>query len=898
MYKKISDYGIIGNLQTIALVALDGSIDWFCFPHIDSPSVFGGLLDAGRGGSFSLKPAGPFDSSAAYVPDTNILKTSFRTDTGVMALVDFMSVPFSGKEYLQDNKQPLYRYIEIEEGVLDVSLLFAPRFDYARIAPEFESIEGGVVARGGGIELVLTSTHPLAVAGNDVTATWRLSAGDRVWLKLGSFGVGLECSLEDRSCVSTPEGEDHLEETRAYWRSWIRKSETGRVFSFDAYQEMINRSALTLKLLYYSPSGTVAAAATTSLPEEIGGERNWDYRYTWIRDTSFTLQALFNLGHLSETEGYLRWVENILSADGADKLMIMYGLRGERELPEQTLDHLEGYRGSRPVRIGNKASSQKQLDIYGEIMDAALKLSSYAGKIDDRIWPMLRNICDFVVGRWQEKDSGIWEVRDGPFHFVYSKVMCWVALDRGLTIARRYGFEADSGTWTAAMERIRAEVLERGYNSDKESFVQHYETDELDASNLLIPHYGFLPYDDKRIVSTIEATMRELSHEGFLYRYKSPDGLKGNEGTFLLCTFWLIDCLINLERIEEAERLLRKMETACNHLGLFAEEFDVRWQEMLGNFPQAFTHIGYINSVWNLLQHKSKQQALEKESGQVPPGGNFLTRMLLAGSIVLNDGRADAGYTSADLVPDLKETMNIMRGGFFDRERGRVAYEDIRYADIYKKYVQLSFSLQDFDLGSLASEQEKTAFWINLYNVLVIHGVIELSIRDSVNEVRHFFRRIRYMVDGLEFTPDDIEHGILRGNRKPPYTPFRVFGRHDPRLEHTLENVDPRLHFALVCASSSCPPIDVYTAESLDRELDLAARTFINGGGLLLEREHNVVRLSKIFDWYSGDFGSSDQERLRFIIPYIYAAEERQYLEQHTEDITVAYQKYDWRLNR
>ena len=340
MYKKISDYGIIGNLQTIALIALDGSIDWFCFPHIDSPSVFGALLDAGKGGSFCLKPTEPFDSAAEYIPDTNILKTSFRTESGIMVLTDFMAISFTGKENLRDDKQALYRLVEIEEGELEVSLTFMPRFDYARIIPGFEAIDGGVVAGSDTTALVLTANRPLAINKEQVTGNWKMSAGDKVCFKLGTFEGLQKCSLEDRSCVSIPDGEERLEETRAFWRSWVRKSETGRTNALGDYQTMINRSALTLKLLYYDPTGTIAAAATTSLPEEIGGERNWDYRYTWIRDTSFTLQALFNLGHLSETEGYLRWVEKILSGDGVDKLMILYGLRGERELPEQTLDHL------------------------------------------------------------------------------------------------------------------------------------------------------------------------------------------------------------------------------------------------------------------------------------------------------------------------------------------------------------------------------------------------------------------------------------------------------------------------------------------------------------------------------------------------------------------------------
>jgi hypothetical protein len=414
----------------------------------------------------------------------------------------------------------------------------------------------------------------------------------------------------------------------------------------------------------------------------------------------------------------------------------------------------------------------------------------------------------------------------------------------------------------------------------------------------LIPYYGFLPYDDEKVRSTVKAIQRELGRNGFLYRYKTADGLSGKEGTFLICTFWLIDCLINLNKIEQAEKLLREMERACNHLGLFSEEYDVRWQEMLGNFPQAFTHIGYINSVWNLMQHKHKKEAKEKESSQKPPGGNFLSRLLLTRKIVLNDGQVEDRHAAEELVPKLKETMNTMRGAFFDRERGRVAYEDMQFSEIYKKYVQLSYSLKDFELRSMTSAPEKTAFWINLYNVLVIHGVIALGIRDSVSEIRNFFSRISYIIGGHEFSPDDIEHGILRANRTPPYIPFRVFGKNDPRLQYSLQDMDPRIHFALVCASSSCPPIDVYTAENLNEELDLSARTFINGGGAILDRELNSVRLSKIFAWYDNDFGSSPAEIIGFITPYIYDAEEREYLQQHAGDITVRHQKYDWRLNR
>ena len=884
MYKKISDYGIIGNLHSIALVGLDGSIDWLCMPHIDSPSIFGALLDDRNGGRFSVSPVDEWDSVAEYVAGTNILKTRFRTRTGIMQVTDFMPVCACGREELEEERHELYRFVEALKGEVDVEVIFDPRFDYARAETRLDKRDKEITASGNGEHMVLSCNNELNQHNGITGARWRLTEKDRVWLHI-KFGEEVPVQLDSEKA------EKSLRDTEEYWKNWLNKSETGRAMDLGPYKEMIERSALVLKLLYYEPTGTIAAAATTSLPEEIGGVRNWDYRYTWVRDSSFTLQALFNLGHLSETEGYLRWIEKLLSEHGAGRMQIMYGLRGEEDLPEEELLHLNGYKGSKPVRIGNGAARQKQLDIYGELMDAALKLSDYAGKIDSKIWPFLRDICDYVADNWKNSDSGIWEVRGGPYHFVYSKVMCWIALDRGIIIARRYGFPADIKKWEKTYADIKREVLKRGWNEKKQAFVQHYDTDALDSSNMLMPVSGFLPYDDKRIISTVEAIRKELGHNGFLYRYSGDDGLPGSEGVFLLCTFWLIDNLIAVGKLEEAESLIRRMEGTANHLGLFSEEYDVERKESLGNFPQAFTHIGYINSVVAIQQAKQNGKGPENRK---PPRMN----LLLADRIILNDGAPARDVPAKEIAAYLKNSMNVLRGAFFDTQKGRVAYERMMESGAYAEYLESSYTLKNMDPGELKDINEQIAFWVNLYNVIVIHGVIELGIRDSVKEVRNIFRRIQYQISDMFFSPEDIEHGVLRGNRRPPNSLFRVFRGDDRRLEFSVREPDPRIHFALVCASSSCPPIGVYTPETLEEDLTIAGKAFLNGGGVKIDRGNNRIFLSRIFKWYGGDFGKTEGERIKFVARYLYDEDDRNFLINNAENIKVDFQDYDWRLNR
>ncbi|MDT8444630.1 MAG: glycoside hydrolase family 15 protein [Desulfuromonadales bacterium] len=887
MYKKIGDYGIIGNSQTVALIGNDGSIDWLCLPSMDSASVFAAILDYERGGRFAVTPDTPWDSSQHYLPGTNLLVTTFRTAGGRLRLTDFMPVATDDDCLEERERQELYRCIEVTEGELPVRIDFQPSFDYARAETSLEMAENTIVAYGGGQRLVLQiHGNRLQVQDGRVSTRLQLSVGAQIWLLL-------VCGDKQPPALTADMAQETLEKTSAYWREWLGRSETGQDHDFGPFAEMIERSSLLLKLLDFAPSGAIAAAPTTSLPEVIGGERNWDYRYSWIRDSAMTVEALFNIGHLAEMENYLHWLERFVCEEGCD-LQVLYGLRGETEVTEEELAHLEGYKKSTPVRIGNGAYDQKQLDIYGEIMDAALRLSNYVGKIDMRLWPFLRSICDKVVEVWQEPDSGIWEVRGGPWHFIYSKVMCWTALDRGLTIAGRYGFPGDRELWKETREAIRQQVMDKGWSESKKAFVQHYDTEELDASNLLLPFYGFIAYDDPRMVATAEAIQRELTEEGFVYRYRGEDGLKGREGTFQLCTFWLVDNLIGQGRLDEAQILLLRLERTANHLGLFAEEYDPFWREPLGNFPQAFTHIGYINSVFELCRTREER---EREIPEKPLAQSLGQKLLFAKRYILNEGEATQKTPVEKLAGELKHLMNLLRGAFFKTDAGRIAYEEMAGSELYQRYARKSRELQEFDLEMLKAKTERIAFWVNLYNVLVIHGVIELGIRDSVKEVTRFFRRIGYRIGGMEFTADDIEHGILRGNHRFPGSLIHPFGDNDPRSKQVIEPLDPRIHFALVCASLTCPPIEVYSAKTLDEDLEISGRTFLNAA-VRIDREEKVVRLPKIFQWYGEDFGETETDYIRFVAPYMFREEDRDCLESEADKLTVEYLDYDWRLNR
>ena len=588
----ISDHGLIGDLQTSALVATDGTIDWFCVPRFDSPSVFASLLDRERGGRFRVAAADPDAvTKQLYFPDTAILITRFMTPDGVGEVVDFM--PIDEPAQATANHR-LIRIMRVVRGQMTFVVECEPRFDYARASHEAIQTDHDVRFRSDGLELSLRSTIPLEVHGGDVRATWSGNEG-------AVAGTVLESSPDAASVPISPEVVlDMFNDTVRFWREWLARSTyRGR------WREAIHRSAMTLKLMTYAPTGALVAAPTTSLPEQVGGERNWDYRFTWVRDASFSVYALLGLGYTDEALSFLTWLHDRAAeraGDGSGPLRIMYRIDGSSDLQEETLDHLSGYRDSRPVHIGNGASDQLQLDIYGEAMDSVYMGTRRGLTMSHDGWTDVCALLDWLCDHWDQAEEGIWETRGGRKHFTYGRLMSWVAMDRGVRMAGELGRPANVDRWTAERDRIYRQIMERGWSKERAAFVQHYDAEVLDASNLLMPLVGFIAPKDPMWMSTLEAMDDELVSDSLVYRYDpsaSPDGLRGSEGTFSICTFWYVDALTRSGRLEEARLTFEKMLTYANHVGLFAEEIGPTG-EQLGNFPQAFTHLSLINAAINL----------------------------------------------------------------------------------------------------------------------------------------------------------------------------------------------------------------------------------------------------------------------------------------------------------
>jgi GH15 family glucan-1,4-alpha-glucosidase len=600
-YQPIENYGVIGDLSTAALVSMGGSIDFMCFPRFDSPTIFAALLDSERGGFFSIAPtSGEFKHRQRYLPETNILLTRFLGSKGVAEVSDFMAMGRLGQQH------NLVRRVKVVRGEIAFRMVCAPRFDYGRAGHRVE---------GKGHEIIFAPEHkslpalrfrsekPLRIVEGDAVAEFKMRAG-----QTAAF------ILEDASGEESPSANpdyvsDSFKETMNYWLAWMARSTyRGR------WREMVNRSALTLKLLTSVKYGSIVAAPTLGLPETIGGARDWDYRYTWIRDASFTLYALMRLGYTDEARAFMGWMEaRCRELKPHHPLQVMYRLDGRHELPEKTLKHFEGYRGSAPVRVGNAASDQLQLDIYGELLDSVFIYDKHGEPISYDFWMYITQLVEWVCAKWKKADDGIWEVRGGAQKFLYSRALCWVAIDRAIQIARRRSFPAPMVRWHKIRDEIYQNIYKKFWNPRLKSFVQHEGANALDASSLLLPLVKFISPTDPRWMATLAAIKENLVEDSLVYRYvpkkSAPDGLQGNEGTFSVCSFWYVECLARTNDLRQARFIFEKALGYSNHLGLYAEQLSP-CGEHLGNFPQALSHIALISAAWSLDQRLEHSESI------------------------------------------------------------------------------------------------------------------------------------------------------------------------------------------------------------------------------------------------------------------------------------------------
>jgi alpha,alpha-trehalase len=594
----IADYALLSDRHSAALVSRDGSVDWLCLPRFDSPAVFARLLDADAG-HWSIRPSSPFSVTRRYLDRTMVLETRFQTDTGTASVTDALLVGPDQHDHRLGAEAPhvLVRRVVCEIGSVELDIAYRPRPEYGLISPILTPVDGGVTSRGGAERLVLTTPTPLTFEGGGMHGRLPMVAGDTVHFGMHRSAMG---EIPDR-VWSQHDLRDGLDQAVRSWQSWSAHHQAYE----GPWRDLVHHSGRVLGALAYQPSGAIVAAPTTSLPEAVGGERNWDYRYAWVRDASLTMEALWVAACPYEAADFFAFLATAAALGSDEPLQIMFGIGGERDLTERTLPHLRGWRDSRPVRVGNGAWNQHQIDVYGELWCAAFRLVEQLGNIDENTQRFLAGCADNAARRWVEKDHGIWEVRGDPQHFLYSKVMCWAALDRAVTMCDRLGI-AGRVSWARTRDEIRAAVLREGWSDQVGAFTQYFGSHDLDASNLMMPIVGFLPADDPRVLATIDATERDLTDEhGLVYRYRTEtgvDGLAGDEGSFLLCTFWLAQVQAMAGQVDRARATFERAAAFVNDVGLLSEEVDPATGELLGNFPQAFSHIGLVNAAWEISE--------------------------------------------------------------------------------------------------------------------------------------------------------------------------------------------------------------------------------------------------------------------------------------------------------
>jgi GH15 family glucan-1,4-alpha-glucosidase len=594
----IADHALISDCHSAALITRDGSIDWLCWPRFDSPSVFARILDD-RGGHWSISPVGQAEGTRRYIDRTMVLETTFTSATGTVSMTDALSVGKNerGHELGADSPHAVVRCLRGVSGEVELQMSFEPRSEYGLLTPLLSATPSGLTARAGADLLTLSCPFALEMSQGKAAGSFTVKEGQTLSFSLhyASTSEGLAAPWSQDEIVQ------RLDQTLTAWETWSDLHQ-----SYDGpWRDLVHHSGRVLQALTFHPTGAIVAAPTTSLPEEIGGERNWDYRYAWVRDSSLTLQALWVAACPDEAQDFFTYMVGAAAAElrGGSELQIMFGIGGEHDLSERELPHLSGWRNSAPVRVGNGAWNQRQLDVYGELLDAASRLAEPLKEFDEDTQRFLVNVADAAASKWTGADQGIWEIRGDPQHFLYSKLMCWVALDRAIELADRIGAHHRVDEWKEIREQISSAILEQGWSDQAQAFGQAFGSKELDASSLMIPIVGFLPGDDPRVIATIQAITDRLTDErGLVFRYKSHDGLGGEEGTFLLCTFWLAQAQALAGKVADAKVTFERASAFVTDVGLLAEEVDPGSGELLGNFPQAFSHIGLVNAAWAISQ--------------------------------------------------------------------------------------------------------------------------------------------------------------------------------------------------------------------------------------------------------------------------------------------------------
>jgi GH15 family glucan-1,4-alpha-glucosidase len=605
-FVPIGDYGLLSDCSSAALVSRDGSIDWLCLPRFDSPGVFSRLLDPAAG-HWSIAPVAPFTTQRRYLPGTLVIETTFTTESGSVRMTDALAFAEGQRGHAVGHDAPheVLRLVEGIDGEVELTMELAPRGEYGLVRPLFRSERGGGRTFGGPNRLAVRAGVETAVEEATMRARFTVEPGQQAGFSLRWApveGEQPEPTAPDRVA-------DRIADTAEAWRSW----EAEHSIYEGPHHEQVRLSSRVLKGLTYQPTGAIVAAPTTSLPETLGGERNWDYRFTWIRDSSLTMEALYIGACSDEAESFVSFMTSAAGGGADHALQIMYGIGGEHDLSERELGHLRGWRDSFPVRVGNGAWNQTQLDVFGELVSAIHTYRERLGDLHPEIQAFVSTLADTAARRWHETDRGMWEMRGEPQHHLSSKVLCWTALDRAIDLAPQLGMHAKIAEWTAARDEIRAAIMERGWSEKRQAFAQSFDSDELDAAQLLMPLVGFLPADDPRMRSTIEAIARDLTDDGLVLRYRNveglnADGLTGEEGTFVLCSFWLVSCLAQAGEIDRAQALYDRLAGAANDLGLLGEEIDTANGEQLGNFPQAYSHIGFITAAWEIDQARSLER--------------------------------------------------------------------------------------------------------------------------------------------------------------------------------------------------------------------------------------------------------------------------------------------------